>query len=262
MSSQSRPRAVAPFEFQGTVTQFGWQALRRVPRCRAYVGEVLRQIALLASGSTLVVMFGTLLVGQSCGLESSYLARAISAPAVAPAATFGCAVVYVVPFLFGFILAAKVGCGWVAEIGSMRVADEVDALDVIGIDSMVYVVSARLLAGMVFLPIVYMLAIGAADLGGYIQSGLRFHDVSQGTYSVYQYSWYGPSDILLSLGQGLVISLVVMTVSLFYGYTVRGGPVDVGVAVARSMAVNLVLVTWVNLVFVVLFLLKSRVPVA
>jgi phospholipid/cholesterol/gamma-HCH transport system permease protein len=67
---------------------------------------------------------------------------------------------------------------------------------------------------------------------------------------------------VLSLAQGLVISTVVMCVSLYYGYSVRGGPVEVGVATARSMEVNLVLVTWVNLVFVVMFLLKARIPVA
>jgi phospholipid/cholesterol/gamma-HCH transport system permease protein len=250
------------FELAGSVTRFAWRAMRGMPRARAYGGEVLRQIGILATGSTIVVMLATLMVGQSCGLESSFLGRSIGTPSIAPAATFGCSVLYVVPFLFGFILAAKVGCGFVAEIGAMRVSDEIDALEVIGIDSMVYIVSARMLAGTLFLPVMYMLAIGMADLGGFIQTGIRFHDISRGTYNVYQYAFYGPTDVLLSLAQGLVISAVVMSVALYYGYNVRGGPVEVGVATAKSMAVNLVLVTWVNLVFVILFLLKPRIPIA
>jgi phospholipid/cholesterol/gamma-HCH transport system permease protein len=112
------------------------------------------------------------------------------------------------------------------------------------------------------LPAIYLLAVAAADLGGFIQVGLRFNDTSPGTYDVYRYAFFGPTDILLSLGQGLVISVVVLTVALYYGYNVRGGPVDVGVATAKSMAVNLVAVTWVNLMFVVLFLLKARLPIA
>jgi len=253
---------VPGFELGGSVARFGWKAARGMPRARAYLSEVLRQVAILASGSTLVVMFATLMVGQSCGLESSYLARALATPSIAPAATFGCAVLYVVPFLFGFILAAKVGCGFVAEIGAMRVSEEVDALDVMGIDSMVFIVSARMLAGALFLPVMYVLAIGASDLGGFLQSGVRFHEISSGTYDTYQYAFFGPVDLLISLAQGLTISAVVMTVALYFGYTVRGGPVEVGVATARSMSVNLVLVTWVNLVFVILFALRPRIPIA
>jgi phospholipid/cholesterol/gamma-HCH transport system permease protein len=130
------------------------------------------------------------------------------------------------------------------------------------IDSMVFIVGVRLLAGAVMLPIIYMLAIAAADLGGYLQAAVRFNDISQGTYETYRYAFFGPSDIVLSLAQGLVISTVVMCVALYYGYSVRGGPVEVGVATARSMEVNLVLVTSVNLVFVVMFLLKARIPIA
>ncbi len=250
------------FELIGALARFTTHALVRLPKAGQYAAEVIRQIGLLASGSTLVVMVGTLLVGQSCGLESSYLADAIGTPAIAPAATFGCSVLYIAPFLFGFILAAKVGCGLVAEIGAMRIADEIDAIEAMGLDAHAFVVGTRLLAGAVFLPIMYMLAIGAADLGGFIQSGLRFHEISRGTYNTYQYAFFGSGDILLSLGQGFVISAIVTSVALYYGYNLRGGPVEIGMATARSMAVNLVLVTTVNLVFVILFMLRARVPIA
>jgi phospholipid/cholesterol/gamma-HCH transport system permease protein len=257
-----RQRQVPGLELAGGITRFGWRGMRGMPTATRYFGEVLRQMALLATGSTVVIIVACCLVGQSCGLEAAYLSRAISTPALAAGATFGCAVLYIVPFLFGFVLAAKVGCGFVAEIGAMRVSDEVDALEVMGVDSMVFIVSARMLASTLLLPVVYLLGITAADFGGYIQAGLRFNDVSPGTYEVYRYAFFGPTDILLSLAQGLVISTVVVSVALYYGYTVRGGPVEVGVATAKSMTVNLVLVTWVNLVFVVLFLLKGRIPIA
>jgi len=256
------PLPIPGLELAGDVAGFGWRVLAGLPRTRAYLGEVLRQIALLMTGSTAVIVFACLLVGQSCGLESAYLARAISTPSLAAGATFGCAVLYIVPFLFGFVLAAKVGCGFVAEIGAMRVAEELDALDVMGVDSIAFVAGARMLAALVALPVIYVLAIAAADLGGYLQAALRFGDVSMGTYTTYRYAFFGSTDLLLSAAQGLVIALVVMTVALYYGFTARGGPVEVGIATARSMTVNLVLVTLVNLVFVVLFLLKARLPIA
>lgn len=255
-------RAIPGLELAGDISRFAWQALRRMPSATMFGGEVLRQMGLLAAGSSLVIVFACLLVGQSCGLESAYVARALSTPSFAAGATFGCAVLYIVPFLFGFVLAAKVGCGFVAEIGAMQVTDEVDALEVMGIDAMVYIVAARMLASALMLPIIYLLAIAAADLGGYLQAAVRFDDISAGTYATYRYAFFGPSDIVLSLAQGLTMSIVVTSVALYYGYHARGGPVEVGVATARSMAVNLVLVTYVNLVFVVLFLLKARLPIA
>lgn len=260
MSARRHP--LPAFELIGEISVFAGRALRGVPRAGRYLSDVLREIAILVTGSSMVVTFACLLIGQSCGLEASYLGRAIGAPVLAAGATFGCAVLYVVPFLFGFVIAAKVGCGFVAEIGAMRVSEEIDALDVMGIDSLVYVVSTRLLAGIVALPIMYVLAIGAADLGGYLQVAVRFDDLSAGTYATYRYAFFGSGDVLLSLAQGFAISLIVMTVSLYYGYTASGGPVGVGIATARSMTVNLVLVTWVNLVFVILFLLRERVPIA
>ena len=255
-------RAIPGLELAGEIASFGWGAIKRAPRASRFGAEVLRQMGLLAAGSSMIIIIACLLVGQSCGLESAYVARALSTPAFAAGATFGCSVIYIVPFLFGFILAAKVGCGFVAEIGAMQVTEEIDALEVMGLDSMVYIVASRMLAASLMLPIIYLMAIAASDLGGYLQAAVRFNDSSAGTYDTYRYAFFGPSDILLSLAQGLTMSVVVMSVALYYGYNARGGPVEVGLATAKSMTVNLVLVTYVNLVFVVLFLLKARLPIA
>jgi phospholipid/cholesterol/gamma-HCH transport system permease protein len=263
MSAQQKPpRELAGVATVGEMVLFGLRILRVTPKVRPYAAEVLRQAALVVTGSTLVIVFVTFLAGQSCGLESSFLTRALSTPTLGASASFGCAVVYVVPFLYGFVLAAKVGCGFVAEIGAMRVRDEVDALDVLGIPSMVYLVGVRMVASMLTLPFVFMLAIGSGELGVYLQSLGRFHDVSAGEFATYHFSFYKPSDLLLSLLQGVTISAVVIGTSLYYGYSVRGGPVEVGVATARSMATNLVLVTTINCVFIVLFLITPRLPIA
>jgi phospholipid/cholesterol/gamma-HCH transport system permease protein len=257
------PRRELPgFQTIGEIILFAARAARYIPKTRNYVGEVVRQAGLIVTGSTLVITLVTFLAGQSCGLESSFIARALSTPTLGPAASFGCATVYVVPFLYGYVLAAKIGCGFVAELGAMQVREEVDALDVLGIPSMAYFVSTRIVATMLTVPFIYVIGIGAGELGVYLQSLGRFHDVSLGEFTLYHFSFYNPTDLLLSFAQGLTISGAVVATALYFGYTVRGGPVEVGVATARSMAMNLVLVTTVNCVFIVLFLIKPRLPVA
>jgi phospholipid/cholesterol/gamma-HCH transport system permease protein len=218
-----------------------------------YAGEALRQAALIATGSMLVVVFVSFLAGATCGLEGSAISRAIGTGIAAPIFSAFCTTREVVPFIFGFIVAAKIGGGIVAELGAMRVNEEVDAIEAMGVPSMVYLVSTRLLAAAVMLPIAYLISLGAAQGAAWLCSLVRFHDVSQGTWEFAFYTALDPIDILYSVVKGLVISFAVIISALYFGYRVRGGPVEVGVATARSMAVNLVVVTVLNMVLTFIF---------
>ena len=124
------------------------------------------------------------------------------------------------PLMFGYILAAKVACGLVAEIGSMRIADEIDALEVMGTDTMRFVVATRLLAALIALPIMYVIARRAGTLGSGLVVVLQVGEVSCGAWMA---GHFGPahalSDDLLSLVKGMAIGLTVVMVGLFYGYT-------------------------------------------
>jgi len=233
--------------------EFVTKGLAGIRRLAPFAAEVLRQAAIIATGSALVIVFTTFLVGNACGLEASTISRALGAGIAAPFFSAYCTTREVVPFIFGYILAAKVGCGMVAEIGSMRVSEEVDALDVMGVSSIAYLVSSRIVACFVVLPFVYMAAIASGQAGSWLASYVRFGDISQGTWEFAFYVALNPADLFYSLGKGMLMTFVVIFVALFYGYTVRGGPVEVGSATARSMAVNLVLVTFINLLGTLLF---------
>ena len=157
------------------------------------------------------------------------------------------------PFIFGFIVAAKIGGGIVAQLGAMRVNEEVDAMEVMGVPSITYLVSTRMLAAAVMLPIAYLVSLAAAQGAAWLASFVRFGDVSQGTWEFAFYTALDPIDIVYSVIKGMVISFAVIVTALYYGYRVRGGPVEVGVATARSMAVNLILVTVLNMVMTFIF---------
>ena len=120
----------------------------------------------------------------------------------------------------------------------MRVNEEVDAMEVMGVPSIIYLVSTRMLAAALMLPIAYLISLGAAQGAAWLASFVRFHDVSQGTWEFAFYTALDPIDIVYSVIKGLVISFAVIVTALYYGYRVRGGPVEVGVATAQSMAVE------------------------
>lgn len=237
----------------GDYTAFLWKGIAGIRRVGDYPGEVLRQISLIAAGSTLVIVGIMFMAGATCGLEGTAVGRALGAGIAGPIFSAFCTTREVVPFVFGFIVAAKVGGGIVAELGSMRVNEEVDAMDVMGIPSITYLVSTRIIAVLIMLPLTYAVGMGAGQGGSWLASYVRFHDVSQGSWEFFFYTALDPLDLIYSMIKGIVLSLSVISVALYYGFQVRGGPVQVGEATAKSMAVNLMLVTILNMIMTFVF---------
>jgi phospholipid/cholesterol/gamma-HCH transport system permease protein len=247
----------------GEWAQFMWAAVVEIRRLGPLAAEVLRQAAIIATGSTLVIVFVTFLIGGSCGVEASFVGQQIGAGIAAPFFAAVCTIRDIVPVLFGMILAAKVGCGMVAELGAMRVNEEVDALEAMGISSVAYLVSTRLVAASIVIPPVYLASVAAAQFGAWLTSLVRFHAVSVGTYRVAFFIGLHPIDIAYSVVKGVLIFLVVLATALYYGYRVRGGPVEVGEAAARSMRVNLVLIALMNgITTLILWGFKPPFPIA
>jgi phospholipid/cholesterol/gamma-HCH transport system permease protein len=243
-----------PLEAAGDVAAFGGRLARVLPHMGPYLREALRQAAFIATGSTFVIVAIAFLAGGSCGLESSALARAFGTAPIAGGFSAWCTLREVVPFVFGYVVAAKVGCGFVAELGAMRVAEEVDALEGMGVRTLAYLAGTRFLGAMLALPAAYLLSIASAYAAAYLMSVERFGDVSPGTWKLFFLTFQDWGDLVYSLVKGALISVFVVVVALHHGYGLRGrGPVDVGVATARSMATNIVGVTLISMVGTLVF---------
>ena len=253
---------MGPIEVVGDFAAFMGSAAKDLRYARNFTAEIVRQAAIVAAGSVLVIMVISFLAGGSCGLESTSLARSFGTDPIAGGFSSWCTMREVVPFVFGYILAAKVGCGIVAELGAMRTHEEIDALESMGIRSVAYLVNSRLIGCAIVLPIAYLLAVGAAYLAAYLVSVHRFGDVSPGTWSLFFYLFQDPIDLVYSSVKGLVISAFVISVATYFGYTVRGGPVEVGRAVATSMAVNIIGVTLISMFGTLIFWgANPRIPI-
>lgn len=248
-----KPGHIPVIDAAGEFADFSRRGFAGLAHVGTYGAEVLRQAALLASGSVMVIVWVSFLAGATCGIEASAISRALGPGTVGPLFSSVCTTREVIPFIFGFIVAAKIGGGIVAQLGAMRVNEEVDALEVMGISSIVYLVSTRMAAAMLMLPIAYLLALMAGHFASWLASYVRGGDVSQGTWEFFFYTLLNVRDIVYTLIKGFSISFAVIMVALYFGYQVRGGPVEVGTATARSMAVNLIVVTVLNMVFTLIF---------
>jgi phospholipid/cholesterol/gamma-HCH transport system permease protein len=227
-----------------------------------YSAEILRQAGILIGGSALIICFMTFLMGTTCGSEANYVLRGYGATVYSGVFTSYCAVREMIPYMWGYIVAAKVGCGLCAELGSMRIQDEIDAMESIGINPMRYVVATRLVAGWLVFPFVWVLACATEFIGNYLIIVVQIGEVSQGGWENVHWTFSTPKDFLFCFIRVMVSSTVIMMLGMFYGYRASGGPVGVGSATAKSMILNLILLHVMGAAMTMLFWgLKPNAPV-
>jgi phospholipid/cholesterol/gamma-HCH transport system permease protein len=212
-----------------------------------FFGEALRQAGVLILGSTLVIWSMAFILGLQCGIEGAYFNRSVGAPAYAGVFSAWCDLREIIPYAFGYMMSAKVGTGLVAEIGAMRITDEIDALEVMGISSMTFLCATRLLAAMMVLPFMYVAAIGAGFFASYLAVVQQIGEVSSGGFFLIFWMFQNPPDLLYSVIKAMAMATVIVIVGCYYGYTASGGPVGVGTATAKSMVVNTVMVHLVGM---------------
>jgi phospholipid/cholesterol/gamma-HCH transport system permease protein len=145
----------------------------------------------------------------------------------------------VAPIVTGIALAATVGAGATAELGAMRISEEIDALEVMGVKSNAYLVSTRMLAGLVVIIPLYSVGLILSFLSPQVVTTFLYGQTS-GTYEHYFRTFLRPDDVFWSFVDIIIISAVVMLSHCYYGYNASGGPVGVGEAVGRSMRFSLV----------------------
>jgi phospholipid/cholesterol/gamma-HCH transport system permease protein len=150
------------------------------------------------------------------------------------------------PIVAGIALAATVGCGFTAQLGAMRISEEVDALEVMAIPSMQFLVTTRVLAGLIAVVPLYIVGL----LSSYFATRLTITQIngqSSGTYDHYFTTFLPPGDVLWSFGKVLIFAVVVILIHCYYGYYASGGPAGVGVAVGRAVRTSIVAINVVDL---------------
>ncbi|WP_136246319.1 MlaE family ABC transporter permease [Mycobacterium intracellulare] len=214
---------------------------------RRYRAETLRLIAQIGMGTgALAVVGGTVAIVAFVTLSGASLVAiqgfaSLGHIGVGVFTGFFAALVNVriaAPVVAGIALAATVGAGATAELGAMRISEEIDALEVMGVKSIAFLASTRIVAAVVVILPLYGLAMIMAFLSPQLVTTV-FYGQSSGTYNHYFRTFLRPDDVFWSFVEAVAIALIVMITHCYYGYTASGGPVGVGEAVGRSMRFSL-----------------------
>ena len=251
--------ASSPARFLDSVGHVGWFIVTAVGAIghamRYYRKEMLRLVAEIGMGTgAMAVIGGTVAIVGFVTLSGGSLIAiqgfaSLGNIGVEAFTGFFAALVNVriaAPVVAGQALAATVGAGATAELGAMRISEEIDALEVMGIKSISYLVSTRIVAGLIVIIPLYAMAIIMSFLSARITTTL-FYGQSVGTYEHYFRTFLRPDDVAWSFVQAIIIAIIVMLNHCYYGFYASGGPVGVGEAVGRSMRASLIAIVLVVL---------------
>ncbi|HEY4020071.1 MAG TPA: ABC transporter permease [Pseudonocardiaceae bacterium] len=231
---------------------FYLRALAWVPRAgRRYLREVMRLLAEVSFGSgalgviggTIGVMVGmTVFTGAVVGLQGYAALNQIGTAAFTGFISAYFNTREIAPLVAGLALSATVGAGFTAQLGAMRISEEVDALEVMGIPSLPYLVTTRIIAGVVAIIPLYGLGLVTSYLASR-EITVLFNGQSAGTYDHYFNLFLPPVDVLWSFAKVLIFSVMVILAHCYYGYRASGGPAGVGVAVGRAVRTAIVTIS-------------------
>ena len=258
-SRDIRQAAGLPSRFVDSCGRVGWFTVQAVGQIghalRFYRKEVVRLIAeigmgagamAVVGGTVAIVGFVTLSAGSLIAIQGFASLGNIGVEAFTGFLAALVNVRLTAPVVTGEALAATVGAGATAEIGAMRISEEIDALEVMGIKSISYLVSTRIIAGSIVIIPLYAMSLIMAFLAAQLTTVLLYGQ-SGGTYSHYFHTFLRPADVFWSFIEVIIISIIVMINHCYFGYNCSGGPVGVGEAVGRSMRTSLVVIQFVVL---------------
>jgi phospholipid/cholesterol/gamma-HCH transport system permease protein len=228
------------------------RAMQKELRYPKEIGILMSDIAIgpgalvVGGGMFFVVMSISFFTGTEVGLEGFTGLSQIGAQAFTGVISSLANTREITPLVAGVALAAQVGAGFTAQLGAMRISEEVDALEVMGVNSVVYLVATRVWAALVTMVPLYL----AALFSSYLATELivtKFFGLSTGTYHHYFQLFLPPIDIFYSFLKAMVFAVVVTLIHCYYGYNATGGPAGVGVAAGRAIRLSIIVVVLLNL---------------
>ena len=201
---------------------------------------------LIGVGTAGVIFFMSFFTGTQVGLEGFKGLQLIGAEAFTGFISAFANTREITPLIAGVTLAAQVGAGFTAELGAMRVNEEIDALEVMAVRPVPYLVSTRIIAALITIIPLYLISLFAS----YVATELvvtKLMGLSAGTYSHYFTLFLPPIDVFYSLIKAAVFAVTVALIHCYYGFNATGGPAGVGIAVGKAIRASIVAVNVLNL---------------
>ncbi|AFT99290.1 MULTISPECIES: ABC transporter permease [Nocardia] len=249
------------FEALGFVLAFVWQVLSSIPATlRHYRDETLRIISDMTWGRGSVIVGGGtvpmmivlgLVMGASVAVESFTMLNMLGMGPVTGIVSAYATTRELAPIAAAIGFAAQAGCRITAEIGSMRISEEIDALEAMGLRSVPFVVTTRVIAGAISIVPTFLIGLILAYLScrGLIT---LVHGQSAGVYDHYFFQFVSGFDVVAAVIKVAIFATVVILIHSYYGFFATGGPEGVGIASGRAVRASSVAIVAIDMVLTIM----------
>ena len=246
-------RVISILEEMGAVLVLLGQTVIRIPRRPLGIRDLFEQMHFVGVQSLPVIMLTAIFMGMVLAYQSyqgfvRFGAESLVGTVVALSVTRELA-----PVFAGLMVSGRVGAAMAAELGTMRVTEQIDALVTLATDPIKYLIVPRILAGIIVMPILVLFADAIGILGGYLVS-TKVLLVDEGVYIQRTYQYLEIEDLTMGLIKATVFGGVVALIGCYQGYTTSGGAAGVGIATTRAVVISSILVFVFNY-FITVFLL-------
>lgn len=236
------------FEDIGKFTRFLVLVLSKPEKGKLFFAQIIKEIHKLGINSIGIVAIISLFMGAVIALQTAYnMLNPLLPDYLVGYTTRESMLLEFSSTIVGLILAGKVGSNIASEIGSMRITEQIDALEIMGINSANYLVLPKIVAAIFINPFLYILSVFVGIMGGLLAGHLTGTVViSEFIYGV-QYSFI-PYYIVYSLIKTVVFAFIITSVPSYYGFYVQGGALEVGRASTKSVVNSSILILLSNVI--------------
>jgi phospholipid/cholesterol/gamma-HCH transport system permease protein len=239
----------------GLISAFALRAVRVTFRAPFELREVVHQVCMVGWRSLPLVMTSGLAIGVVLSMHTRATMERFGAEALIPAALAVALISETGPLMTGLLVSGRVGAGIGAELGGMRVTEQIDALESLAVDSFHYLAVTRIIACMIALPILTTVMNFSGLIGGFLAE-TAISNISLRAYFHQAFSGSSFMGYVLPTLKTFVFGFIIGTVSSYMGYTTTGGSEGIGRASTRSVVFSSMLLIAVNVLLVrIIFLL-------
>jgi phospholipid/cholesterol/gamma-HCH transport system permease protein len=218
------------------------QLFKRPENYRMYWDELFRQMVAIAVSSLGIVIIISVFMGAVTTVQTAYqLISGLVAKTVIGAIVSDSSILELGPTITSLVLAGKIGSSIASEIGTMRVTEQIDALEIMGVNAPGYLISPKILAAVITIPMLIVLSITLSISGGIFVGDLT------GILSAQQFiegarSSFLPYNIFFSLTKAFTFAFIISSVSAYQGYYTSGGSLEVGQSSTKAVVYSCILI--------------------
>jgi phospholipid/cholesterol/gamma-HCH transport system permease protein len=221
---------------------------------RYFVKQIVFEIDAIGLNSLGIVSIISIFIGAVLVIQAGYQ---MTNPLI-PAYTLGYGVRESIilefsPTIVSLILAGKIGSSVASQIGTMRVTEQIDALDIMGVNSANFLILPKVVAGLLSFPFIVLISMLIGISGGYV-SAILWGITSSTDFMAGLTYWFVPFEIIYAIIKTTFFSFLIISISAYYGYYAKGGAVDVGRASTKAVVYSSIAILLSNLILTKLFL--------